>query len=178
MEEESEHRVLAAPHVPSAPAPRLLAVVAEVAVGELGRQEVGHGRLNVRGEALVARHAREGRGGVHVLAPELGLPVHLLRAPAVRVGEVHAVRLHDVVLEAAAQASAHVAVQTDVPQVRQCIRRGHRHGSPGKRQGRRHRARLQLYNASFQFHAAHYRIFPRRTASAKYRPHQAEITNP
>ena len=152
VEEETEHRVLATPHVPSPSTPRLLAVVAEVAVGELGRQQVGHGRLDVRGKARIARHARERRGGMHVLAPELGLPVRLLRAPAVRVGEVHAVRLHDVVLETAAQTSAHVTVQTDVPQVRQCIRHGGRHGRPGKRQGRHGLARIQLHDMIPLFH--------------------------
>ena len=125
---QAEHRVLAAPHVPAPAAPRLFAVVAEIAVRQLGRQQVGDGRLDVGGKPHVAGHARERRGRVHVLAPELGLPVDLFRPPAVGIGEVDAVRLHDMVLDAAAQAVAHIAVEADVLEVGQRIRRGQRAG--------------------------------------------------
>ena len=123
MEQEPEHRVLAPPHVPAAAAARVFAVVAEITVRQLRRQQVGDGRLDVRAQTRVARHVRERRGRVHVLAPELGLPIHLLRAPAVWIGEVDSVRLHHVVLDAAAQARADIPVEADVPQVRQRVLR-------------------------------------------------------
>ena len=164
VEQEAEHRVLAAPDVPAMSTPRLFAVVAEIAVRQLGRQQVGDGRLDVGGEPRIAGHVRERRRRVHVLAPEFRLPVVLLGPPAVGVGEVDAVRLHDMVLDAAAQAVAHVAVEADVLEVGQRIRRGQR--APC---GKSHRQKSLSARSRFHFTSL-LLFYPTRRQSRCSRP--------